>query len=35
LEAYYTVLTEAARDHEYDRAYEIFMYGIRHKEEAF
>jgi len=32
-EAYYTVLTEAARDHEYDRSYEIFMDGIQLKEE--
>jgi len=32
-EAYYTVLTEAAKDHEYDRSYEIFMNGIQLKEE--
>jgi hypothetical protein len=32
-EKYYTALTEAAKDHEYDRSYEIFMDGIQHKEE--
>jgi hypothetical protein len=31
-EAYYTLLTDAAKDHEYDNAYNIFMGAIRRKE---
>lgn len=31
-EAYYTLLTDAAKDHEYEAAYRIFMDGIRRKE---